>query len=85
LQGIHPLTTKAIKTLMGAKMRDTILKDIHEAMRKGAKLSVGRSYYGRFRLKITSGPLGLFQRRMNVTAEDLQRLHSSVRLRSVAA
>jgi hypothetical protein len=80
----HRLQPESCK-YSGRHMTDSILEDIHAAMRKGAKLAIGRSYYGGYRLKLTYGPFGLFKRRLNVKADDMQRLYQSIKMRSVAA
>jgi hypothetical protein len=66
-------------------MTETVINDIHSALRAGARLSVGRNYYGRIRLKLMSGPFKLVRKRMSISATDLQRLQSTIKLRSIAA
>jgi hypothetical protein len=64
-------------------MSDSVFNDVCNAVRRGARLSVGRNYFGGIRLKIAIGPFGLFQRRFHITAADLQRLQNELRLRPV--
>ena len=52
-------------------------QDINRVCRKisgGAKFSLGRNHAGRSKLKLYSGPFGLFVRRFDLTDADVLRL-----------
>jgi hypothetical protein len=70
---------------MGTTMSDETLNQIHDAVRNGAKISIGRNYYGRTRLKITQGPFGIRAKRISLGAQELQRVFATINLRRVAA
>ncbi len=62
-----------------------LLSEIHSAVRRGAKLYIGRNYYGRVRLKIVQGPFGLSTKRISLRSEELQQVFDNVNLRRAAA
>jgi hypothetical protein len=69
----------------GMNMSEILLNEIHDAVRKGAKIAIGRNYYGRTRLKIVQGPFGMRAKRVSLCAEELQKVFATISLRRVAA
>jgi hypothetical protein len=68
---------------MGTNMTETTLNEIHDAVRNGAKISIGRNYYGRTRLKIVQGPFGIRAKRISLGAQELQKVFEAIDLRRV--
>jgi hypothetical protein len=66
-------------------MSDETLNQIHDAVRNGAKISIGRNYYGRTRLKIVLGLFGIRAKRISLGAQELQRVFEAISLRRVTA
>ena len=52
-------------------MRQIDIQQICQAVRRGAHISIGRNHYGRTRLKLQSGPFGIFVRRYEVTDDQV--------------
>jgi hypothetical protein len=66
-------------------MSDKLLNDISKAMHEGARVSVGRNYYGGIKLKLYRGPFGLFSKTVTLSGAEFQLLMSAVKLRGIAA
>jgi hypothetical protein len=66
-------------------MSEILLNEIHDALRSGAKIAIGRNYYGRTRLKISQGPFGIRAKRISLGADELQKVFATINLRRVAA
>ena len=66
-------------------MSEILLNEIHDAVRNGAKIAIGRNYYGRTRLKISQGPFGFRAKRISIDAQELQKVFDTINLRRVAA
>ena len=64
-------------------MSEILLNQIHDAVRSGAKISIGRNYYGRTRLKIVQGPFGIRAKRFSLGAQELQKVFATINLRRV--
>ena len=66
-------------------MSEILMNEIHNAVRNGAKITIGRNYYGRTRLKISQGPFGFRAKRISIDAQELQKVFDTINLRRVAA
>jgi hypothetical protein len=64
-------------------MSEILLNEIRDAVRSGAKIAIGRNYYGRTRLKIVQGPFGIRAKRISLDAEELQQVFATINLRRV--
>lgn len=52
-------------------MQDVDIQHICQAVRRGAHVSIGRNHFGHTRLKLQSGPFGLFVRRYEVSDDQI--------------
>jgi hypothetical protein len=64
-------------------MSELLLNEIRDAVRNGAKIAIGRNYYGRTRLKIVQGPFGIRAKRISLDAGELQQVFATINLRRV--
>ena len=57
-------------------MNQTVFYEVCELISKGAKVLIGHDASGRHKLKIKTGPFGLWTRRFNVDVETMDLLRA---------
>lgn len=57
-------------------MNQTVINEVCELISKGAKVLIGHDASGRHKLKIKTGPFGLWTRRYNIDTETMDMLRA---------
>jgi hypothetical protein len=58
----------------------TDIQEVCTLVRRGGKVSIGRNHTGRLRLKVKSGPFGVFVNRFDITEEQLRMIKETLSL-----
>lgn len=58
------------------------MNDVRGLIWGGAKLSIGRDYAGRQRIRLTSGPFGIFTRRYSVNEVEVAELKAMLQTKT---